>query len=108
MLGENLAATEVPLSQPLRFGVDLKVSPLVYVPDLVDKILQLLDQNDRYCKENAPQRLPKVFVYRFNRLTWHDGLIPESEVWVNFAGEKGADTVKLVLQICNFPSPNSV
>jgi hypothetical protein len=34
MLGDNLAATEVPLSQPLRFGVDLKVSPLVYVPDL--------------------------------------------------------------------------
>jgi hypothetical protein len=41
MLGDNLAATEVPLSQPLRFGVDLKVSPLVYVPDLVGKILQL-------------------------------------------------------------------
>ena len=47
MLGDNLAATEVPLSQPLRFGVDLKVSPLVYVPDLVGKILQLLEQNDR-------------------------------------------------------------
>jgi hypothetical protein len=48
MLGDNLAATEVPLSQPLRFGVDLKVSPLVYVPDLVGKILQLLEQNDSY------------------------------------------------------------
>ena len=47
MLGDNLAATEVPLSQPLRFGVDLKVSPLVYVPDLVERILQLLEQNDR-------------------------------------------------------------
>ena len=48
MLGDNLAATEVPLSQPLRFGIDLKVSPLVYVPDLVGKIFQLLEQNDRY------------------------------------------------------------
>ena len=47
MLGDNLAATEVPLSQPLWFGVDLKVSPLVYVPDLVERILQLLEQNDR-------------------------------------------------------------
>ena len=47
ILGDNLAATEVPLSQPLWFGVDLKVSPLVYVPDLVERILQLLEQNDR-------------------------------------------------------------
>ena len=29
-------------------------------------------------------------------------------VWVKVAGDKGADTVKLVLQICNVPSPNSV
>lgn len=49
-----------------------------------------------------------MFVYRCNRLTWHDGLIPESEVWVKVAGDKGADAVKLVLQICNVPSPNSV
>ena len=47
MLGDNLAATEVPLSQPLRLGVDLNVSPLVYVPDFVGKILQLLEQNYR-------------------------------------------------------------
>lgn len=47
MLGDNLAATEVPLSQPLRLGVDLKVSPLVYIPDFVGKILQLLEQNYR-------------------------------------------------------------
>ena len=47
MLGDNLAATEVPLSQPLRLGVDLKVSSLVYVPDFVGEILQLLEQNYR-------------------------------------------------------------
>ena len=46
LLGDNLAAMEVPLSQPQRFGVDLKVSPLVYVPDLAEKIFQLLEQND--------------------------------------------------------------
>ena len=41
-------------------------------------------------------------------MTWHDGLIPESEVWVKIAGDKGADTVKLVFQLCNVHSPNSV
>jgi hypothetical protein len=37
MLGDNLAAEEVPLSLSLRFGVYLMLSPLVYVPDLVVK-----------------------------------------------------------------------
>ena len=35
MVGENLVAEEVPLSQPLKLGVDLILAPLVYVPDLV-------------------------------------------------------------------------
>ena len=49
-----------------------------------------------------------VHVYSSGWLTWHNGLIPESEVWVKVAGDKGADTVKLVFQICNVPSPTSV
>ena len=44
---DNLAAEEVPLSQPLSLGVDIVPSPMVYVPDLPTKIIQLLDQNDR-------------------------------------------------------------
>ena len=50
LVGDNLAGEEVPLSQPLRFGVDLKLSPLVYVPDFVGKVCQLLEQNNRYTK----------------------------------------------------------
>ena len=50
LVGDNLAGEEVPLSQPLRFGVDLKLSPLVYVPDFVGKVYQLLEQNNRYTK----------------------------------------------------------
>ena len=34
--------------------------------------------------------------------------IPESEVWVKIGGDKGADTVKVVFQLCNVISPNSV
>ena len=48
LIGENLAGEEVPLSQPLRLGVDVRLSPLVYIPDIVAKITQLLDQNSRY------------------------------------------------------------
>ena len=47
-------------------------------------------------------------MYSTNRVTWHNGLIPESEIWVKIGGDKGADTVKLVFQLCNVTSPNSV
>ena len=41
-------------------------------------------------------------------LTWHNGIIPESEIWVKVGGDRGADTVKVVFQIYNVHSPNSV
>lgn len=50
--GHNLAAEAVPFSYPLKCGVDLHPAPLVYVPDLVEKVLQVLDQNERYSNEN--------------------------------------------------------
>ena len=48
MISDNLTAEEVPLSQPLRLGVDLRLAPLVYIHDLPAKIMHLLEQNDRY------------------------------------------------------------
>ena len=41
-------------------------------------------------------------------LTWCNGITPESEIWVKVGGDRGADTVKVVFQICNLYSPNSV
>ena len=43
-----------------------------------------------------------------NRLTWHNGKIPESEVWVKVGGDRGAESVKIIFQLCNVPSPNSI
>jgi hypothetical protein len=108
MIGDNLAAEEVPLSQPLRLGVDVLPSPLVYVPDLPAKIIQLLDQNDRWGKNKRVVHICTAHTCRADRLTWHNGIIPESEVWVKVGGDKGADTVKVVFQICNVSCPNSV
>ena len=53
---------------------------------------------------NTPAPCP----YSTHRLTWHNGLISETEIWVKIWGDEGADTVKIVFQICNVPSPNSV
>ena len=42
------------------------------------------------------------------RLTWHDGIIPDTEIWVKLGGDKGGKTFKMNFQIVNVPAPNSV
>ena len=48
-----------------------------------------------------------ISVCRENRLTWHSGLIPSSEVWVKIGGDKGGGSMKTSFQLCNVPHPNS-
>ena len=47
-------------------------------------------------------------IYRADRLTWHNGLIPEDEVWVKIGGDKGGGSFKMSVQIANVPKPNSI
>lgn len=46
--------------------------------------------------------------YSTNRLTWHQGIIPDEELWIKIGGDKGGKSMKVFFQICNTPSPNSV
>ena len=45
--GTNLAAEAVAFSLSLKDGVDLSPAPMVYIPDLGEKVFTLLDQNER-------------------------------------------------------------
>ena len=40
-------------------------------------------------------------------LTWHDGAIPEGEIWVKIGGDHGRDSFKVSYQIANVDKPNS-
>ena len=42
------------------------------------------------------------------RLTWHEGFIPASEVWIKIGGDKGGGTFKMSFQIVNIDTPNAV
>ncbi len=46
--------------------------------------------------------------HSLERLTWHDGIIPEEEVWVKLGGDKGGGSFKMNFQLLNVPHPNSV
>lgn len=41
-------------------------------------------------------------------MTWHDGVIPEDEVWVKRDEEKEGRTFKMSLQLCNVENISSV
>ncbi|KAL5473856.1 hypothetical protein EMCRGX_G028418 [Ephydatia muelleri] len=72
-------------------GEELRVAALVYIPDVVLKVVDLLEENQRT-----------------GRLTWHDGVIPASEIWLKLGGDKGGGSFKMNFQIVNVAAPNSV
>ena len=39
---------------------------------------------------------------------WHDGTIPDDEIWLKLGGDKGGGYFKMNFQIVNTPAPNSV
>ena len=41
-------------------------------------------------------------------LMWHNGVIPEIEIWVKLGGDKGGGAFKMNFLIVNTNSPNSV
>ncbi|XP_070551522.1 uncharacterized protein [Ptychodera flava] len=45
---------------------------------------------------------------RENKLTTHDGYIPNDQIWVKVGGDKGGGSMKSVFEICNVEFPNSV
>eukprot|EP00731_Ephydatia_muelleri_P019683 Em0012g508a len=63
----------------------------ISLAELVAKVVHLLEENERT-----------------RRLTWHEGFIPASEVWIKIGGDKGGGTFKMNFQIVNIATPNSV
>lgn len=45
---------------------------------------------------------------RNNLLTWHNGAIPEEEIWIKIGGDKGGGTFKMSIQVANVEQVNSL
>lgn len=53
------------------------------------------------------QYIDNSILISVNRLTCHNGAIPEDEVWLKLGGDKGGGTFKMCFQILNISSPNA-
>ena len=45
--------------------------------------------------------------YRTKSLTWHEGGIPQNEIWIKLGGDKGGSSFKMSFQVANVKNPNS-
>ena len=52
--------------------------------------------------------LMELFLLRESTLTWHEGMIPDDEIWLKLGGDKGGGLFKMNFQIVNTHAPNSV
>ena len=83
------------------------------------KTLFYRDENDGNALKDAEIPVASVdniptFVFNLleknaqtDRLTWHEGAIPEEEVWVKIGADHGGGIFKVTMQIANVTNPNS-
>ena len=103
LTGDNLKAELAPFSFKHKDGGEVvKEAAIAYIPNLWMKISDLLDQNcdenKRYiytlskCVYTADHKsisYMTLYLYSINRVTWHNGAIPDDEVWLKLGGDKG-------------------
>ena len=113
LLSKELISVEVVAeAAPFTFslkggGEEVKASGIAYISYLADKIFELLDQHSRYQVWTYKGWLVMTDIYSNDSLTWHNGVIPEDEIWIKIGGDKGGGSFKMNFQICNVESPNS-
>ena len=89
---ELQTAENVPMSFSNSDGNEIQMVPLVQVNNLQETIFTLLDRHQKYDSnlhhESHRSAIITVIctppnIHRARKLTWHGGLIPHDDVWVN-------------------------
>ena len=101
-------------------GEEMRPAPFAYIPDIWNRLIQLLDDMNRYkltCMHQIYLYIRSeqmvnhdgicLIMCRAKTLTWHDGLIPDDEIWIKLGGDKGQGSFKMALQVCNTRQSNS-
>jgi hypothetical protein len=110
VIGDGVVVEKVALTFPLKDGKggeEVILKPFGSISDLWKKVTELLEQNERYTVMSNSIFLLSLVMHRHGRLTWHEGRLPEDEIWVKLGGDKGGGTLKMAFQIVNVLHPNA-
>lgn len=91
---ERLQETETSLEK--AGGVKLLYFPLVWMPNLNQIVLHLLEENLRYVLHRYAMKMHIRLMYSAldGSITWHDGIIPDTEIRVKL----GVKILKINIQ----------
>ena len=54
------------------------------------------------------EKITELLESERDKLPWHDGAIPENEIWIKVGGDHGQGSLKSNLTIVNTKNPNSM
>ena len=107
IVGDNLVAESAAFSFSADKVEEIRKVPFVYLPNFH---ADLISQHERLAVNNYNSQT--IIIRRKPSypagLTWHNGAIPESELWVKLGGDKGRGSFKFNLQLANMETPNSM
>lgn len=89
LVGEAINAEKVPMVFPCKEekGEEIKMATMAYIRDLWEALENNLDK----CEDETRRYIFTCTLYTYtssqhhfsiSRLTWHEGAIPEDEIWV--------------------------
>ena len=114
LVGDQVQGELVPLVFPCKDtkGEKVKMAAMAHIPHLWGAIKSNLDQNEDESRGYVNNKFENyryfnTTIFSISRLTWHDGAIPEEEIWLKIGGDKGGGTFKMSFQVANIPNPNS-
>ena len=85
--------------------------------DSVDLLVQDEKNQSNLAEQSTPvDKIKQItifvrdFLHDYHRqhlLSWHDGGIPQNEIWLKLGGDHGGGSFKFCLQVLNVKHPNS-
>ena len=82
ILGENLEAEVAPFCfSHLSCDDEIRAAAYAYTPSLIQKVTNLVDENER--QSIFSNLISAVSLNSVGTLMWHNGVIPETEIWSN-------------------------
>ena len=118
IVGDNIEAEKGAFTFSHGKGEEIRDAPFVYCPNLISKVSDMVYHHERQavcmcaCVYVVRKEWRKVHIdtnnnCRYSGLTWHNGAIPDYELWIKLGGDKSHGSFKLNVQLMNIDHPNS-
>lgn len=110
IVGESLIGEKGAFTFTVDKKEEIREIPFVYYPNFIAVVAEIVYKHERQVSLIHICTLLICYTHTSSPsgLTWHNGAIPEDELWVKLGGDKGRGSFKFNIQLCNTTAPNSM